>query len=44
VFFDGKRRSSGNEFFSSPFFSLSPPRKQCWPLQKKKCLVICFLS
>jgi hypothetical protein len=28
VFFDSKQRSSGNEFFSSPFFSLSPPSKK----------------
>ena len=43
VFFDGMRRSSGNDFFSSPFFSLSPLGKQFWPLQKK-CLVLCLLS
>jgi len=29
----------------SLFFSLSPPRKVCWPLQKKKkSLTICLLS
>jgi hypothetical protein len=36
IFVGGAWRSTNKEFFPSSLFSLSPPRKTCWPLQKKK--------
>jgi len=36
VYWGGPWRSSGQDFFPSSLFALSPPRKLCCPLQKKK--------